>query len=82
VDKIQNDEWRGNPLGPKGFDIDYYVPSKDPEDGDDYKNAEFQAADLMQLDSAKGMFTFGNSGGVKVVMTRVREREANYYGAF
>jgi hypothetical protein len=82
VDKIQNDEWRGNPLGPKGFDIDYYVPSKDPEDGDDYKCAEFKAADLVQLDSAKGMFTFGNSGGVKVVMTRVREREANYYGAF
>jgi len=82
VDKIHNDEYRGNPLGPKGFDVDYYVPSKDPEDGDDYKSADFKSTDLVQLDSAKGMFTFGNSSGVKVVLTRIREREANYYGAF
>ena len=82
IDKIQDDEFRGNPLGPKGFSISYYVPAKDPDDGDDYKNAEFKSTDLVQLDSTKGMFTFGNAGGAKVVLTRIRERENNYYGAF
>lgn len=79
--KIHNDEYRGNPLGPKGFNIDYYVPVKDEDgvSGNEYRNADFKATDLVQLDSAKGMFTFGNNGGVRVVLTRVKEKAYNYY---
>jgi hypothetical protein len=79
ADKIQQDEFRGNPLGPKGFEVDYYTPSKDRDDDDDYNCEVFKSTDLVHLDSAKGMFTFGTGSGIKVILTRVKEKAYNYY---
>jgi len=76
--KIQTDEWHGNPLGPKGVEVSYYIPNpKDPTE-DDYNYAELSATDLESLDSTKGMFTFVQKD-IKVVLTRIKEKVHNYY---
>lgn len=79
ADKLVNGQINGNPLGPSGFIFEYYAPSTDKDDDDCYNIETFRSTDLIQLDSSKGMFTFGNSKGIKVILSRVKEKEHNYF---
>lgn len=72
-------EWRGNPLQQQ-INVDY-----DPEpDNDevDWKRARFNQNDLQQVDAPNGRFVFMNVDGHKLLLTRVKEKNYNYWDAF
>jgi hypothetical protein len=55
------------------------------EDGDPewcWENCRFDQADLKQIDSQTGKFTFINDKGDRITLSKVKERSFHYYDAF
>ena len=85
LDIPENDadtEWHGNPLTGV-INIDYKVwddiPGIEDDNGIvkrdfDWENARFTTADLKQVDSKDGKFTFVNEEGDRVTLSKVREK--------
>jgi hypothetical protein len=74
-----SDEFEGNPLRPDGVELGF---DTDPDDDKaDYIYKTFNATALVTVDAASGKFVFEDKG-TRVIMTRVKEKSYNYYGAF
>ena len=74
-----SDEFEGNPLRPDGVELGF---DTDPDDDKaDYIYKTFNANALVTVDAASGKFVFEDKG-TRVIMTRVKEKSYNYYGAF
>jgi len=73
------DEFEGNPLRPDGVEIGF---DTDPDDDKaDYIYKTFNANALVSVNAGAGEFVFEDKG-TRVIMTRVKEKAYNYYGAF
>jgi hypothetical protein len=60
-ERMHGNEWRGNPLSPKGIDLNYYHSNGKDEDGDDdyeWRSASFDHEHLQRVDSSQGTFVF------------------------
>lgn len=69
-------EWSGNPLGPKGVYIDW-DPMLDDEDSD-WTGYRFTQEHLKDIDIKQGKFVFSNNNTV-VTLTKKRQVTYNYY---
>lgn len=74
-----DNEWTGNPLGPKGVHIDYFDATED-EDGDTegWTNVTLTQENLRNIDIKNGKFVFGKDD-VIVTLTKKRDTGYNYY---
>lgn len=73
------DNFEGNPLRPDGVEISF---DTDPDDDKaDYIYKTFNANALVTVDATSGKFVFEDKG-TRVILTRVQEKQYNYYGAF
>ena len=69
--------YRGNPLSPDGVEIGF---DPDPEDDEaDYVHKVFTASTLVTVKN--GQFVFEDKG-TRVMLTRIQERQVNYWDAF
>lgn len=60
-EKMHGNEWRGNPLSPKGIDLNYYHATGVDEDGDEdyeWRSISFDHQHLQKVDSNQGTFVF------------------------
>lgn len=74
-----NGDFEGNPLRPDGVEISF---DTDPDDDKaDYIYKTFNANALVTVDATSGKFVFEDKG-TRVILTRVQEKQYNYYGAF
>jgi len=89
---LENATWTGNPLQ-KTINIDYKeyeTPEVSPDDEPglavssewDWNNVRFSNADLKKIEPREGKFIFINIDGDKLVLSKVAEKQFNYYGAF
>lgn len=70
-------EFRGNPLSPDGVEIGF---DPDPEDEEtDYIHKVFTASTLVTVKNGQFVFEDKNT---KIVLTRIQERQPNYWDAF
>ena len=73
------DKFHGNPLQPKGVDVEF---DSDPEDEEsEYIWKTFKPDALIHVDGRKGEFTFKDNG-TTVVLTRVEKTMYRMYDAF
>lgn len=73
------DNFEGNPLRPDGVEISF---DTDPDDEKaDYIYKTFNANALVTVDATSGKFVFEDKG-TRVILTRVQEKQYNFYGAF
>ena len=84
-DKVESNQWHGNPLT-QNINIDYKsFTDKIDEDGDlewNWENCRFDQGDLKQIDSSNGKFIFINDLGDRVTLSRIKEKSFHYYDAF
>jgi hypothetical protein len=79
VTDTNREMFEGNPLQPNGVEIGF---DTDPDDDDsDFIYKTFNANALVSVDAASGKFVFEDKG-TRVILTRVKKTEYNYYGAF
>lgn len=85
ADQVESDEWSGNPLNQR-FGIDYklYSAAEHSEEDENWnwETARFEQNDLKQIDSSTGKFVFINSKGDRVTLSKVKDKNFHYYGAF
>ena len=80
IERLEN-EWTGNPLGPKGVSIDYYVDADDDDDEDEsgsWESVYLSQENLRNIDIKNGKFVFGKDDCV-VTLTKKRDVSYNYY---
>lgn len=77
-DQLEYPEWYGNPLQ-KALTFDY---DPNPEGNDDWISLNFHQGDLKELDPQAGKFTFVNVNGDCLTLTRIREKQFDYFSAF
>jgi hypothetical protein len=70
----------GNPLQPKGIDIEFDV---NPESSDiaDWKNVSFNSESLVSVSASEGKFVF-EDGKVRLILTKIKTKVIDYYDAF
>lgn len=73
------DNFEGNPLRPDGVEISFDTDPDDEKAGYIYKT--FNANALVTVDATSGKFVFEDKG-TRVILTRVQEKQYNFYGAF
>lgn len=79
VKEQRRDKFTGNPLQPRGVDVEF---DSDPEDDNaEYVFKTFNANALVKVDSHKGEFVFEDKGTV-LTLTRVKRQQFHYYDAF
>lgn len=79
VTEAKTDMFEGNPLQPNGVEIGF---DTDPDDDTaDYIYKTLNANALVSVDAASGKFIFEDKG-TRVILTRLKKVEHNYYGAF
>ncbi|HET8688463.1 MAG TPA: ATP-binding protein [Methanosarcina sp.] len=78
-DDAEDGEWNGNPLN-GNVHIGYRDGSE--EDQYDYKEAAFTVSDLKKIDHDGARFTFENGNGLKLILTKISEKESQYWNAF
>ena len=79
IERFDN-EWSGNPLGPKGVYLDYYDNVNKDEDGDTegWTNVTLTQENLRNIDIKHGKFVFGKDDCI-VTLTKKRDVAYNYY---
>lgn len=77
-DRLVDSTWNGNPLmGTIRIDVD-----TDPDNRDcPYTEHVFKNTDLTELAPANGKFTFVNNKGDKMILTRIKETQFDYFRA-
>jgi hypothetical protein len=70
----------GNPLQPKGVDVQFDASNEDDEDSD-WENVHFNANALVSVDAQAGKFIFEDKG-TRLTLTKVKTKTYDYYGAF
>ena len=79
VKSANRDKFQGNPLQPKGVDVEF---DADPDDEDsEYIWKTFKPDALIHVDGRKGEFTFQDNG-TTVVLTRIEKVMYRMYDAF
>ena len=79
VKSASRDKFQGNPLQPKGVDVEF---DADPDDEDsEYIWKTFKPDALIHVDGRKGEFTFQDNG-TTVVLTRIEKVMYRMYDAF
>ena len=78
-DNVSDTSWFGTPLQ-KSVHISYDPTPTD--DNSDWVDLEFKPQDIKTLDAAAGKFTFESARGEKLVLTRRRFTQFNYFDAF
>jgi hypothetical protein len=75
----RNDKFAGNPLQPKGVDIEF---DSDPDDDNsEYIWKTFKPDALIHVDGRKGEFTFQDNG-TTVTLTKIEKKTYHLYDAF
>lgn len=75
--KLNDDEWTGNPLGPRGVYVDW---DPDPEDDEaEWENFQFTQEHLVDIDIKHGKFVFATQDNKVLTLTRKKEVKYNYY---
>jgi hypothetical protein len=75
----RNDKFAGNPLQPKGVDIEF---DSDPvDDNSEYIWKTFKPDALIHVDGRKGEFTFQDNG-TTVTLTKIEKKTYHLYDAF
>ena len=79
IERFDN-EWSGNPLGPKGVSIDYWAePDEDDEDDSgSWDSVYLTQENLRNIDIKNGKFVFGKDDCV-ITLTKKKETTYNYY---
>jgi hypothetical protein len=83
---LETKHWEGNPLQNK-INIDYRA-FEEPKSGEiatsdfDWERLYFTQTDLKKIDPQTGKFVFTNIEGQTLTLTKVKEKQYNYYGAF
>jgi len=73
---ISPEVYNGNPLNPNGVCISF---DQDPDDEDsDWKEYDFEQADLQSIEPAHGRFTFQSKDGNKLILTKVVTKTFNF----
>lgn len=70
----------GNPLQPKGLEVSFDASDEDDNDCD-WENFHFNANALVSVDAQAGKFIFEDKG-TRLVLTKVKTKTFDYYGAF
>jgi hypothetical protein len=70
--------WSGNPLGPKGVSIDYYLEVDDDDEDSSWNSVYLTQEHLKNIDIKNGKFVFGNDN-TQVTLTKKKEIAYNYY---
>jgi hypothetical protein len=88
---LETKHWEGNPLQNK-INIDYRAYDEDTNKTSangleiahdfDWERLYFTQTDLKKIDPATGKFVFTNIEGQTLTLTKVKEKQYNYYGAF
>jgi len=85
---LETKHWEGNPLQNK-INIDYRAYDEvGVQNGDevvhdfDWERLYFTQTDLKKIDPQTGKFVFTNIEGQTLTLTKVKEKQYNYYGAF
>jgi SpoVK/Ycf46/Vps4 family AAA+-type ATPase len=85
---LEDKNWKGNPLQ-SAINVDYKSVEEAKADDDDsveldweWERAKFTNADIKKIDSANGKFVFLNKDGARLVLTKVKEKNYNYFDAF
>lgn len=78
VERLDRNEWRGNPLAVAGVSIEY---DTDPNNDEaEWKDFRFTPENLINLNSQEGKFIF-ESKGARLILTRVRDKALYDYSA-
>ena len=79
-DDFYSNHWTGNPLSTRKS-IEYRVVDKEGDEiWDNYE--KFENNDLINLDASAGAFTFKNSNGNVLILTKKVYAKQNYFDAF
>ena len=79
IEKARQDKFLGNPLQPKGVEIEF---DSDPDDEDsEYIWKTFKPDALIHVDGRKGEFTFKDNG-TTVTLTKIEKKTYHLYDAF
>lgn len=70
------DKFSGNPLDPKGFNVDY-DPEPDNDSGN-WTSAQFTSGHLTKIDPAAGVFEFTHPTGAKFTLTKQVPKYFNF----
>lgn len=77
--QTRRDKFEGNPLQPKGVEVNF---DPDPEDdSSDWEYKVFNPNSLIKVDANKGEFVFQDNG-TTLTLTRVVKKQYRYYDAF
>lgn len=81
--KLESNTWRGNPLS-QNICIDYKHEYLDEDNEPDYDwySSRYTNDCLQHVEPEAGKFIFVNDEGDRLVLTRVKEKQFNYYNAF
>lgn len=74
----RDETWSGNPLGPKGVSIDYYLEVDDDDEDSSWNSVYLTQEHLKNIDIKNGKFVFGNDN-TQVTLTKKKEIAYNYY---
>ena len=80
IERFDN-EWSGNPLGPKGVSIDYWAEPDEDADEDEsgsWDSVYLTQENLRNIDIKNGKFVFGKDECV-ITLTKKRDVAYNYY---
>jgi hypothetical protein len=79
IKESRRDKFAGNPLQPKGVDVEF---DSNPEDEDsEYIWKTFKPDALIHVDGRKGEFTFQDNG-TTVTLTKIEKKTYHLYDAF
>lgn len=76
-EKLEMQEWSGNPLG-RQLSLEYRGDEDDEGDWN-WETCKFEQSDLKHIDPNQGKFVFINNIGCKVTLSRIKEKDFNYY---
>lgn len=79
-DNLYDKTWKVNPLSHRPIHIEYELD--DDSDNDDYHTASFEPTDLRNINGDTGEFTYINSRGDTLKLTRERQQNYDYWKAF
>ena len=78
--KLYDKFWKTNPLSHRVINIEYELDTD--TDSDEYRTAQFEPTDLRNINGDTGEFTYINSRGDTLKLTRERPEAFNYWKAF
>jgi hypothetical protein len=71
--------WCGQPMHAQSISIAYEGPSKDDDDINEWLDCDFRITDLKEIRDRAGVFVYCKNNGDRLVMTKTKQSNFNFY---